>query len=96
VQERDLSFIHGLFFREFIVDMFIAFGLEDLVDDFESDCIDLLGVGLPVGEGVAIFGFDDFVENVFVHGGLGWKFIRMKLYFVSRLIYCFQIAIKRV
>jgi hypothetical protein len=50
--------------------MFIAFGLEDLVDNFESDGIDLLGVGLPVGEGVAIFGFDDFVENVFVHDGL--------------------------
>ena len=50
--------------------MFIAFGLEDLVDNFESDGIDLLGVGLPVGEGVAIFGFDDFVKNVFVHDGL--------------------------
>jgi hypothetical protein len=70
VEERDLSFIHGLFFREFIVDMFIAFGLEDLVDNIESDGVDLLGVGLPVGEGVAIFGFDDFIENFFVHGGL--------------------------
>jgi hypothetical protein len=65
-----LSFIHGLFFREFIVNMFIAFSLEDLVDNFESDGIDLLGVGLPVSKGVAIFGFDDFVENVFVHDGL--------------------------
>ena len=71
MQERDLSFIHGLFLREFIVDIFIAFGLEDLVDNFESDRIDLLGVGLPVGEGGAVFGFDDFVENVFVHGDLG-------------------------
>ena len=48
MEERDLGFVHGLFFGEFEEDIFVAFGLVDLVDDFEADFIDVFGIGLPV------------------------------------------------
>ncbi len=78
-----MRFIHGLFFREFVVDIFIAFGLEDLVDDLEADFIDLLGIRLPVGERVAIFGLDDFFDDFFVHGVFGLEIYK------NEVIFCF-------
>ena len=89
MEERDLGFIQGFFLGQFVEDIFVAFGFVDLVDNFEADFIDIFGVRLPVLQRISVFGYDDFVKNFFVHiGGIGKKNIRVKLYYVSKVMKC--------
>lgn len=66
-QEGDLRLVHGLLLWHFIDDVLVAFGLVDLRDYLKTDLVVLLGVGLPVLQGTAVFGFDYLVEGLAVH-----------------------------
>jgi len=67
-QEGDLGLVHGLLLWHLVDDVLVAFGLVDLRDYRKADLVVFLGVGLPVLEGTAVFGFDYLVEGLAVHG----------------------------
>ena len=66
-EERNLGLVHGFLFWKFVGDLLVAFRFVNLIDDFKSDLVALLGIGLPVVKGAAIFWLDDLIENVFIH-----------------------------